>query len=299
MIVVAENINLSSRKLGAAIRAREIRPIQRAAEKLVLAGADYLDLCIGPARRDGPELVRWIIDGVRAVTDRPLFIDTTSMDAIEAGLRHLAEEHDEKAKPVVNSVSAIDERMDRLFPACRLWGAGAVALLWGPEGIPHDVDERALLAATLQARAVEQGIAEKDLWYDPIVTPVRSLQDQLVPCRGFVRDVLPALAPGSMSTCGLSNVSHGAPDRRRSILEQVYLAMLKACGLGSAILDPLDADLLAIARGRAPELEALVARTQAGEEIDPGTLGREELDWHETTKVLLGQSLYSDGWLDR
>lgn len=298
MIVIAENINVMSKKLGAAMKAREIKPIQEAAEKLVEAGADYLDLNIGPAKKDGPERIRWIIDGVRAVTDKPLYLDTTNMDAIEAGLAHLAEKYDEKVKPVINSVMAIDERMDRLMPACAKYKAGAVALLWGPDGIPRDVDERGLLAANLQAKAMEHGVAEADLWYDPIVTPASSQQNQVVACHEFMRDILPAMAPDAMSTCGLSNVSNGAPEKLRPILNQVYFSMLKACGLKSAIVDPHDTGLMQIARDKVPELEAIVAKTVAGEALDPSSLSKDELDYYKTTRVLLGQTLYSDSWLD-
>ena len=298
MIVVAENINVMSKKLGPAMKARDIKPIQEMAVRLVEAGADYLDLNIGPAKKDGPERIRWIIDGVREVTDKPLYVDTTNMDAVEAGLQHLAEKHDEKVKPVINSIMAIDDRMDRLFVACNKWNAAGVALLWGPDGIPRDVDERGLLAANLQAKAMEHGVAEADLWYDPIVTPVTSQQNQVISCHEFMRDILPAMAPDAMSTCGLSNVSNGAPDRLRPIINQVYFSMLKKCGLKSAIVDPLDEGLMQIARDKVPELEAVVARVVEGEQVDPSSLSKDELDYYKTARVLLGQTLYSDSWLE-
>jgi 5-methyltetrahydrofolate corrinoid/iron sulfur protein methyltransferase len=298
MIVVAENINVMSRRLGAAMKAREAGPIREMTRRLVAAGADYLDLNIGPAKRDGPDLVRWVIDTVREVTDLPLYIDTANMDAVEAALRHLAEHYREKVKPVINSVMAVDARMDRLLPLARELGSGAVALLWGPDGIPRDVDERGLLAATLQAKAAEHGLAEEDLWYDPIVAPVTSQQCQVESCTGFIRDVLPALAPGAMSTCGLSNVSNGAPEGLRPILNRTYLAMLRRLGLKAAILDPLDEELMRVARGNEPELEALVGRVSDGEPLDLGSLTEDERHFVKTARVLLGQTLYSDSWLE-
>lgn len=298
MIVVAENINVMSKKLGKAMKNRDPKPIQEAAVQLTEAGADYLDLNIGPAKKDGTERMPWIIDVVREVVQTPLYLDTTNMDALEAGLKHIAEKYDEKTKPVINSVMAIEARMDRLFPHCAKFNAGAVALLWGPEGIPRDANERGELSALLQAKAMEHGVDPADLWYDPIVTPVSSQQNQVESCTEFMRDYLPAIAPDSTSTCGLSNVSNGAPNNLRPILNQVYFAMLKRLGLKSAIVDPNDEGLMAIARDKVPELEAIIGRVMDGEEIDVGSLSKDEKDYYKTTKVLLGHSLYSDSWLE-
>jgi len=298
MIVVAENINVMSKKLGKAMKDRETGPIKEMAVKLAEADADYLDLNIGPAKKDGAERICWVIDAVREVSDKPLYLDTTNMDAQEAGMKHLADKYDEKVRPVVNSIMAIDARMDRLFPLCQKFNADAVALLWGPEGIPRDVDERGLLAANLQVKAMEYDVPEDHLWYDPIVTPVTSQQNQVLSCTEFMTDILPAMAPTALNTCGLSNISNGAPDSLRPIINQVYFSMLKRVGLKSAIVDPLDEGLMNVARDKVPELEAIVARTMDGEEIDPGSLSKEELDYFKTTKVLLGKILYSDSWLE-
>ena len=298
MIVVAENINVMSVKLGKAMKLQDPKPIQEAAVKLTEAGADYLDLNIGPAKKDGPERIRWIIDTVRAVVPTPLYLDTTNMDAIEAGLRHIAEKYGETTKPVINSVMAIEARMDRLFPLAKQFNAACVALLWGPEGIPRDANERGELAAILQYKAMEHGVEEMDLWYDPIVTPVSSQQNQVQACTEFMRDMLPAIAPTARNTCGLSNVSNGAPERLRPIVNQVYFAMLKKLGLSAAIVDPNDTGLMAIARDKVPELEAIVGRVMDGEAIDLGSLDKDARDYVKTTRVLLGQTLYSDSWLD-
>ncbi len=298
MIVVAENINVMSKKLGKAMKLRDPKPIQEVAVALTEAGADYLDLNIGPAKKDGAERLAWIIDVVREVVKTPLYLDTTNMDAIEAGVKHIADKYDEPIKPVINSIMAIEARMDRLFPLAQKYNAAAVALLWGPEGIPRDSNERGELAAGLQSKALEYDVNPADLWYDPIVTPVSSQQNQVESCTEFMRDYLPAIAPDSTSTCGLSNVSNGAPDKLRPIINQVYFAMLKRLGLKGAIVDPYDKGLMDIARDRVPELEATVGRVMDGEEIDLGSISKEEGDYVKTTRVLLGQSLYSDSWLE-
>lgn len=297
MKIIAENINVMSRRIGQAMKDREAGPIRDLAAKLAEAGADYLDLNVGPSKKDGAERVRWIIGLVREVTDLPVFIDTTNVEAIEAGLAELAG-RDETSKPVINSISAVPERMDALLPICARYGAGMVALLWGQEGIPRDVNERGMLAADLQFRASEAGIDPADLWYDPIVCPVTSQQAQVRSCTEFVQAILPELAPESTSTCGLSNVSNGAPDRLRPILNQTYLAMLRRAGLRSAIMDPLDGDLVRIARGERPEVEALVGRVMDGEELDLSSLSKDEAVYVKTARVLMSEVLYSDSWLE-
>lgn len=297
-IVVAENLNVMSKKLGKAMKLRDPGPIREAAEKLTEAGADYLDLNIGPAKKDGPERITWVIDCVREAVKTPIYIDTTNMDAVEAGAKHLADKYNEDTKPVINSIMAIEARMDRLFPIAKQTNCGAVTLLWGPDGIPRDENERGELSANLQAKAMEYEVDPADLWYDPIVTPVTSQQNQVQSCTAFMQDYLPAIAPDSLSTCGLSNVSNGAPDHLRPILNQCYFAMLKRLGMKSAIMDPFDIGLMNIARDKVPELESIVAKVMDGENLDFESLDKEAQDYVKTTRVLLGQSLYSDSWLE-
>lgn len=297
MKIIAENLNVMSKRIGRAMKDREPGPIRELAARLAEAGADALDLNVGPSKKDGVERIRWLLGLVREVTDLPVFIDTTNVEAVEAGLAAL-DGRAERARPVINSISAVPERLDALLPICARHGAGMVALLWGPEGIPRDVNERGMLAADLQYRAGEAGIDPADVWYDPIVCPVTSQQAQVQSCAEFVQTILPELAPQSPSTCGLSNVSNGAPDRLRPILNQTYLAMLRRAGLRSAIMDPLDEELVRIARGERPDLEALVGRVTDGEEVDLSSLSSDEAAHVKTARVLTGRVLYSDSWLE-
>jgi 5-methyltetrahydrofolate corrinoid/iron sulfur protein methyltransferase len=99
------------------------------------------------------------------------------------------------------------------------------------------------------------------------------------------------------STCGLSNVSNGAPDHLRPILNQTYLIMLERNGMSSAIIDAFDQDLKELARGKRENLRKLVSRVMDKEQVDLKSLSKEEADYVKTTKVLMGQILYSDSWL--
>ena len=194
------------------------------------------------------------------------------------------------------------ESMDAKFPLAQKYEAGLVALLWGPSGLPRDADERGVLAAELMQKAIEFGIPGEDIWMDPIVTPVTSPQSQVqVPsCVEFMKMFkdLQEVLPGMRSTCGLSNVSNGAPGHLRPILNQTYMMMLERYGMASAIVDAFDEDLKRFASGERQDLRKLVHRVMDGEEVDLKTLTKEEADYVKTTKVLMGKILYSDSWLE-
>jgi len=292
--LTGENLNVISKKLGPAMKNRDAGPIRQMAEQQTEAGMDFIDLNIGPARKGGAELMEWIVKTVQEVTDLPLFLDTSNVEAIEAGLKVYKPK---KGKAIINSVMARQERMDALIPLAVKYNAGMVALLWGPEGMPRDTDERALFASQLDMAATEAGVAPEDIYVDPIITPVNVQQEQLKHCMEFYRNQQD-ITPGCRSTNGLSNVSNGAPDHLRPILNQTFLMMLMHCGVEGAIVDAFDKDLRDIARGKRPELLDLVGKVMAGEPVDKDKLSKEELDYYKTVNVLLGKSLYSDSWLE-
>lgn len=290
MILIGENINVMSKKIGAAMKNKEAKPIQELALAQQKAGMDYLDINIGPSRRRGPDIMGWIVNTVQEVVDLPLFLDTTNVEAIEAGLKV------HKGEAVINSISCRLERMQALLPLVKKYDAAFVGLLWGVEGMPRDAAERGANAAELMAAAAEQGISDENIWLDPIVTPVSAQQDQVRALLEFM-EMFKEMAPGCKSTCGLSNVSNGTPEELRPILNQTYLMMLMKYGLDSAIVNAFDTDLVAIARGEREDLVHLVHRVMDGEDIDLRSLSQEEVDYVKTTKVLMGHSLYSHSWL--
>ncbi len=292
--VVAENINIMSKVTGTAMREKDPKPIQEWAEKLTQRGADLLDLNLGPARKGGPEMMQWLVKTVQEVTDLPLFLDTTNNDAVEAGLQV----YQPKTGPaVINSIMATPERMTLQMPLVTKYDCEMVGLMWGPQGIPRDENERSVLLDSMMTKAAEYGIPLEKIWFDPIVVPVSSQQQELQGCTTFMQ-WLPELAPGCQSTCGLSNVSNGSPDELRDILNQVYLCMLKKCGITSAILDGFDDEIIKIAHDQSMDLENLVGRIMDGEEVDTAGMSKREIDFVKTTKLLLGHSLYSHSWLE-
>ena len=290
MILVGENINIVAKRIGPAIKNREAKPIQELAIKEKEAGMDYLDVNLGPARKQGAELMEWLVRTIQEAVNLPLFLDTTNIDAIEAGLKV------HQGKAIINSISCKPERMEALFPLVKKYNCGFVGLLLGPEGIPRDAAERGALAAELLARAAESGIPNEDIWLDPIVLPISSQQDQVKGCTEFMQ-MFRELAPGCKSTCGLSNVSNATPSELRGLLNRTYLMMLQKYGLTSAIVDAFDSELVKTARGEKENLKNIVWQVMNGKELDIKNLSEEEINHLKTTRVLLGHSLYSHSWL--
>ena len=298
MILIGENLNIMVKSIGQAMKERNPKPIQELAVAEAEAGVDYIDVNLGPARKGGEELMEWMVKTIQEVVDLPLYLDTTNVNAIEAGLKVYK---NKQGKAVINSIMCRPERMEAQIPLVTKYDAGMVALLWGPEGMPRDAAERGLLAADILQRAAEAGVAGEDIWVDPIITPVNVQQNQLLEVNQFMSElemIAEVLVPGCRSTCGLSNVSNGPPDHLRSILNQTYMVMLEKFGMRSCIVDAFDKDLHEIAKGKRPETVALVHRLLDGDDPDMQDLSKEAQDYVKTVKVLLGHSLYSDSWLE-
>jgi 5-methyltetrahydrofolate corrinoid/iron sulfur protein methyltransferase len=299
MILIGENLNVIIKKIGTAMKEKDPKPIQEMALAEAQAGMDYIDVNLGPARKGGGELMEWVVKTVQEVVDTPLYLDTINAEAIEAGLRVYK---NKKGRAVINSIMARPESMETKLPLAQKYNAGIVALLWGPSGLPRDANERGVLAAELMQKAMEYGISNEDIWIDPIITPITSPQSQVqVPgCIEFMKMFkdLQEIAPGIKSTCGLSNVSNGAPNHLRPILNQTYLVMIERYGMSSAIIDAFDEEIKMFARGKRENLTKLIYRVMDKEQIDLKSLSKEEADYVKTTKILMGQILYSDSWLE-
>ena len=291
MILIGENLNVMSHTLGPALRERNAAPIEEMARQETEAGIDLIDLNIGPARKGGDELMDWVVNTVQAVTDKMLSLDTTNLDAMEAGLKA------RKGTSLINSVSLQTSRIERGLELARQYDADLIGLLWSNEGMPRDVNERDMHTVDFVYKANETGIANERIWIDPIASPVSVEINQVKACVEFMT-MLGEIAPGCKSTVGLSNISNGAPENLRCWLNRTYMIMLMRYGLYSAIVDAFDADLIKIARGERPDIVDLVHRMMDGEKPDISSLSDEMAKYARTVRVLTGESLYSHSWLE-
>jgi len=237
----------------------------------------------------------WVIQTVQEVVDDiPLILDTSNIEAIEAGLK--VYKATEKA-PLINSIMCRVERYEKMIPLAAEYNADFIALMWGPEGLPRDENERAALCVELLYAANEAGIENDRIWVDGIVTPVNIQQQQSVSLLEFQK-MLPDIAPGAKSTCGLSNVSNGPPVHLRPILNSTFMVMLERYGMYSVISDPLDEKLTAIAKGKRQDIVDVVHAAMDGNAPDISSLSKELADYVKTVDVILGRTLYSDSWLE-
>jgi 5-methyltetrahydrofolate corrinoid/iron sulfur protein methyltransferase len=290
--LIGESLNVISKKIGKAFKERDPKPIQEEALFQREKGMDYIDINLGPAKKDGHELMPWVVEVVQEVVDDvPLALDTSNIDAIAAAAPKC------KMRPLINSIMCRPERYEKMIPIAADTGADFIALMWGPEGLPRDENERAALCVELIYAANEAGIPNEKIWVDGIVTPVNIQQPQLISLLEF-QAMLPDIAPGVKSTCGLSNISNGPPEHLRGILNQTYMIMLARRGMYSVIADPLDTKLADIAKGKRQDIVELVYATEDGNPPPMDSLSKELQEHVKTVNVILGRTLYSDSWLE-
>lgn len=294
MIIIGENIHIIARTVSTAIRERNPKPIQDLAKAQTEAGADYLDLNLGPLSKNPEETMQWVVNIVQEVTDLPLSLDTLNPVAMEAGLPIC------KKRPLINSASGKKEQKEGLLPLAKKYNCAVVISVINDRGMPPDVELKTESIMDTVAYANELGIPNEDIWVDPIVLPVSTAGEG----QGFAKaslkfiKIIADILPGIKSTVGLSNISNGAPKELRPLLNRTYLVMLQRYGLYSTIADPLDEELVNLIRGDMPDIVNLIYKVMDGEDVDLSSLSQKEVDYVKTAKVIVGEVLYSNAWLE-
>ncbi|MEW6680079.1 MAG: dihydropteroate synthase [bacterium] len=285
MILIGESINITSRKMGEAMRNRDKKPIQELALLQEEKGADMLDVNIGPARKEGKELMSWIVETIQEVSRLPLSLDTTNPEAMEGGLSLCRE------RPLINSASCQEERLLKMLPLASKYDCNIICLLLTDAGLPRDVDERVSLSLNVIERANSLGIPNDRIFIDPVMFTVTVDQKQVVYFREFL-EILPSLFdPPCKSTCGLSNVSQGIPSLElRSIMNQGAFCISHDVGIYSAIVNVLDDDFMETVSGIKKEgsVDGYLAKTSQEKKIK----------LEKTIRILKNESLYCHSWLE-
>jgi 5-methyltetrahydrofolate corrinoid/iron sulfur protein methyltransferase len=235
-IIIGERIHCISPVIKEAIANRDPEPILARGREQLKSGATYLDYNIGPAERDGVELMQWGVKLLQENLDNvPLALDTANKKAIEAGI---AVYNRSKGKPIVNSADAQD-RLDYIDLAAA--NDAIVIALCSKQGVPRDNDERMQYCQEMLEHGMELGMEATDLWFDPLTLVIKGMQEKQVEYLQFIRQLSDM---GLSSTAGLSNASNGMPKEVRPIVDGVLTAMAIECGLTSAILNPNDKHLM-------------------------------------------------------
>ena len=294
MVIIGENIHVIAQAVSTAIKERDARVIQDLTKAQTEAGADYIDLNVGPMKKDTEETMQWLVNAVQEVTDLPLSIDTLNPVAMEAGLKAC------KRKPLLNSASGKSISKEQMLPLAKKYNCDVVISVMTDKGMPPDVESKVESIMDTVAYANELGIPNEDIWVDPILLPISTAgegQRFTVVNLEFIK-ILEDVLPEIKSTVGLSNTSNGVPEQLRPHLNRTYLVMLERNGLYSAIADPLDKELMSLTRGEMPEIVGLIYKTMDGEDIDLSALSQKEVEYVKTARVLMGETLYSDAWLE-
>ncbi len=304
MYIIGENIHIISPRVKEAFAQQDLRFFQDLAVKQVEAGAQMIDLNIGPQKKAGHEILPWLVKGVQEVVDVPLSLDTTNLAAIEEGLKVA------NRQCVINSVSAEEERLEVVPLVAKRYNAKLIALTMGKSGIPVSAEERANIALEkLLPRALEVGMAMEDLLIDPLVLTVSGCQEYCPHCVEAVRILKVAGDPPPMTNVGLSNVSNAVPHEMRPLINRTYLVMLMAAGVDYVIADPLDSDLKEFIRivnqrddstGLGKLLVALYDKTAAMDKLtadDVDMSDSRQVDIFKTTQVLYNDVIYTDSYL--
>ena len=304
MLIIGENIHIIAPPVKAAIEARDAKVIQAMALRQVEAGADVLDLNIGPQKKHGHEVMPWIVEAVQEVTDTPLSLDTTNFAAMEAGLKVC------KKPAMLNSASADPARLDSVMQLAARYGARVVALTMGVDGIPTTADGRAGIAMEALLPAAEAaGLPVEDIFLDPLVLAVNCNQDVALESVEAIRMFKMMADPPPTTVVGLSNISNGAPPENRPLINRTMLVLVMGAGLDSAILDPTDEaqnEFIRIVEQRdegTPMSKLVVAlydAVAAMEELDPAAVDQsdpEQVDFYKTYRMLCNDVIYADSYL--
>jgi len=307
MYIIGENIHIISQKVKDALRDRDTRFFQELALKQVEAGAQALDLNLGPRKKDWEEVFPWMVQTVEAVVDVPLSFDSTNILGIEAGLQAVT-----KARPIINSTSAEPERLEKVPLLAKKYDAQLIALTMGKAGIPVGADERVNIALEqLIPRMLEIDFAIDDLIIDPLVLTVSGCQEYCPELIEAVRTLHYAWDPPPQISVGLSNVSNAVPHRNRDLINRVYCAMLMGAGLQMMIADPLDQELkdtihIVETRDESTAVGRLyitihdrIAEMEEPTVADVDLSDPEQVAIWKTVQILLNKVIYADSYLQQ
>ena len=239
-VMIGERINPTGRKiLAAEMAAGNFSRVESDALAQLAAGAQMLDVNAGIPLADEPAILAKTIQLVQSITDAPLSIDSSIVAALQAGLAVY------KGKPLVNSVTGEEERLESVLPLVKKYGAAVVAISNDETGISEDPDVRFEVAKKIVHRAADHGIPVSDIVVDPLVMPIGAINQAGVQVMRLLGRLKKELKVNT--TCGASNVSFGLPAREG--ISAVFLSMAIGAGLTSAIMNPMHVEIVKACMG--------------------------------------------------
>jgi len=305
MRIIGENIHIIAPRAKRIIQERDTAALQKMAKEQWEAGADIIDLNIGPQKKEGVAIMEWAVDALQAaIPDVVISLDTTNLSAIEAGLKRC------KKQAFINSVSADDERLAAVGPVTARYNANIIGLTMTKSGIPVSAEERVKIAMEILIPSLTgAGVPMQNIYLDPLVLTVAGTQEYVPNAIEAVRFLKLSADPAPNTVVGLSNVSNSVSPENRSLINRTYLVMLMAAGLDVAIADPLDKaqnEFIRIIEQRDTSkpvgqlLVNLYDATASMTELDPSTVDMndpEQVAIYKTIQILLNKIIFADSYL--
>ena len=239
-VIIGERINPTGRKLLAEeMKAGNLERVREDALSQVAAGAQMLDVNAGVPLADEPKILADSIKLIQGITDVPLCIDSSIVEALERGLEAY------EGKALLNSVTGEEERLDTVLPLVKKFGCAVIGISNDDSGISEDINVRFDVAKKIVERAMDHGIPKEDVIIDPLVMPVGAINDAGRQVLELIKKLQNEL--GVNTTCGASNLSFGLPNRHG--LNTAFIAMAIASGMPCAITNPLEKEIMQSVKG--------------------------------------------------
>ena len=246
MIIVADNLQITDPEISPAVEGRNPEPVKNLVRALVAAGADAIDINPGPLKKDAAEVMTFLVETVQSVTSKTLLLDTTSAEAIEAGLCAA------KNRAIINGFSLEPQKCNNILPLAGKFDVDIVGYVLYPDSsVPTDVDEFFAITLELIDQAQKAGVSPNQLIIDPVVAPLiwangtahnRALLSFLYRLDDLAGVSLRRIA-------GLSNLSTGhAPPEKKRLAQRTFLPMMAAAGLDMVLMQVFQADVVATAK---------------------------------------------------
>jgi len=307
MKLIGENLHIISKSTREAVLNRDADFVKNLIEKQDAAGVDWIDLNIGPAKKNFEGTMMWLVNLAKDITKIPLSFDSSNVQEIEAGLKSA----ECPSKCIINSTSADFEKLDTMTNLAAKYGSNLVCLTLNKEiGIPKEADERLALAFEMVETANSKGIENDKLYFDPLILPVSVEQSQASEALNAIRMFKESFEPAVKTTIGLSNVSNGSPAHLRGLINRVFFVLAYGCGLESAIVDAFDGELLRLNKlletgdAKTPcdnlvlNLAGAMRDFEDIENIEYDSSDEMQVKIYKTAEILLNKKIYTHSYLE-
>ena len=298
MILIGENIHVISKSVREALIERDEKFIADLID--IQKNMDYIDLNVGPAKKNLEGILSWLAGLAQSRTDAGISFDTTNSVEMEKGLKSFG------GKTFINSTSKDVERLEKMTDLALEYNSNLIALTLSKEtGIPKTCDGRLEIAFEIYEKCLEKGIESGKIFFDPLTLPVCVEQGQALEALNTIKMIKESFDPPVKTVIGLSNISNGCPKELRPLINRVYACLAFGAGLDAAIIDAKDTELVRILKMldlNSPEndidrlyikLADMVHDFGELEDVDFDRNCKKQSEIIKTAKILLNKKIYS------